>query len=176
MNIKNREKLLLLIAGLVIALLAGDYLVLTPLTQAWKSRNERIATLDKNLSDAAVLVNREKTIRERWSFMRSNALPANVAVAEHKVLSSVERWIQASGLNVTSRKLGWRQGEDYLTLECQAEGLGDMRAVSRFVYELEKDSLALKVEELGVTARDAGGQQLALDIRFTGLQLSPEQK
>ena len=44
------------------------------------------------------------------------------------------------------------------------------------MYELEKDSLALKVEELGVTARDAGGQQLALDIRFTGLQLSTEQK
>ena len=176
MNIKNREKLLLLIAGVVIALLAGDYIVISPLSQAWKARQDRIAILNKDLSDAEVLVNREKAIRERWSYMQSNALPANVAVAEHQVLSSIERWVQTSSIKVSSKKLGWRQGEDYLTLECQAEALGDIRSLSRFVYELEKDSLALKVEELGVTARDAGGQQLALDIRFTGLQLSTEQK
>ena len=42
MNINNRQQLLAILAGVAVALWAGDKLVFSPLTQSWKERATRI--------------------------------------------------------------------------------------------------------------------------------------
>jgi len=59
-------------------------------------------------------------------------------------------------------------------LECRADGFGSIEAVSRFLYEIEKDNLPLRVESVEITARDNNGQQLALALQVSGLLLTPE--
>ncbi len=177
MKIKNREKLLLLGAALVVGLLVGDKLVLTPLTRVWTARSKAIADLTKSLNDGSVLLSRERDVRERWTGMTSNTLPANVSMGESIVLKAVDRWVQASQISFTSIKPQWKQNaEDYMTLECRVDAFGGMEALTRFLYEMETDPLAIKVEDLEITARDTAGQQLSLGVRFTGLMLTPEKK
>lgn len=177
MKIKNREKLLLLAAALVVALLVGDKLVVTPLTRIWKERSERITALTKSLNNGTLLLSRERDVRERWSGMASNTLPANVSMGESIVLKAVDRWVQASKISFTSIKPQWKQNaEDYMTLECRIDAFGGMEALTRFLYEMETDPLAIKVEGMEITARDTAGQQLSLGVRFTGLMLTPVTK
>ena len=59
-----------------------------------------------------------------------------------------------------------------MTLECRADAFGSIQSLARFLYELERDPLALKVDELEITARDSEGQQLSLSVRFSGLLLT----
>jgi hypothetical protein len=63
-----------------------------------------------------------------------------------------------------------------MVLDCQVNGSGDILSLARFLYELEKDPLALRIEDLEITARDDNGQQLTLSARFSGLKLNPNRK
>jgi Tfp pilus assembly protein PilO len=175
MKIENRQKVLTIVAISAVALLALDRLILTPLGHVWAKRSERIAELSKDLTQGRLLLDREKRIRDRWSNMASNTLPVNLSMAESKVLKSVDHWTQDSGISFTSIKPQWKQNaDDYVTLECRADAFGDMSSLTRFLYDLEREPLALRVEDVEITSRDNDGQQLSLGVRFTGLVLTGE--
>ncbi|MGD0016563.1 MAG: type 4a pilus biogenesis protein PilO [Verrucomicrobiia bacterium] len=177
MRIEDRQKLLVILAIAGVALLAGDKLLITPLTGLWKEHARRISELRDNLDKGTALLAREQAIEDRWTSMQKSALPTDVSAAESKVLTAVERWTRASGITFTSIKPQWKQnGDDYKTLECRVDATGDMESLARFVYELERDPLALRVEDLELSARDDGGQKLSLGVRFTGLVLTGGQR
>ena len=54
------------------------------------------------------------------------------------------------------------------------EASGDLGTLSRFLYDLEKDPMALKLESVELTARDNTGQQLTLDLHISGLVLASQ--
>src|SRR5207247_5376933 len=135
----------------------------------------RIAELKKSVSQGGMLLQRESTIRTRWDNMRTNTLPDNVSAAENEMLQAFERWSQDSCISVASIKPQWkRAGEDYMTLECRADAFGSIQALSQFLYSVEKDPLALKVEAVEISSRDDTGQQLSLALQVSGLLLTPQ--
>lgn len=174
MQISNRQRVLGLAAAAGLALLIADKVVITPLIAGWKERSTRIAELTKSVAQGNLLIGRDRQIRERWDSMRTNTLPEDVSLAENEVLKAFERWSQDSRISVSSIKPQWkRSGDDYMTLECRADAFGSMQAVSRFLYNVEKDPLALKVESVEITSRDNDGQQLSLALQVSGLLLNP---
>ena len=173
MNVNNRQQLLTIAAIVAVALWAGDKLILKPLTRSWNERAARIVVLRKSVSQGAQLVEREQSIRSRWESMRTNALPSEVSVAENQVLKAFDRWSQDSRISVTSIKpQAKRDADDYLTLECRVDGFGNLSAITRFLYNVEKDPLALRVESVEISSRDNDGQQLTLGLQVSGLILS----
>jgi hypothetical protein len=175
-KIKNRQQFLAILAATAILIFVGDKLLFSPLTKAWKARSTRIAALEKSLSQGSLLIERDRTIRERWQRMSTNTLPNNTSAAENIVLRAFDRWSQESRISITSLKPQWKQREDdYMTLECRADAFGDIQAITRFLYELEKDPLAVKVDMIELSARDKDGEQLALGIQVSGLLLSAQE-
>lgn len=172
MEIKKRQKTLVILAALGVAFLLGDKMVVTPLMASWETRAKQIAELTKQVNQGSLLVSRDAVIRDRWDNMRTNTLPADVSSAENELLTAFERWSKESGISISSIKPQWKQaGDDFMTLECRADAFGTIQAVTRFLYEVEKDPLALRVEALEVSARDNDGQQLAVGLQVSGLQL-----
>ncbi len=172
MEIKNRQRMLVIAAALGVAFLLGDKLIVTPLTESWQARAKQIAELTKQVNQGSLLVSRDSVIRDRWDQMRTNTLPMDVSFAENDVLTAFERWSKLSGISISSIKPQWKQaGEDFMTLECRADAYGNIQAVTRFLYEVEKDPLALRVEAVEITSRDNDGQQLAIGLQVSGLQL-----
>ena len=174
MEIKNRQQTLAIAAIAAVALLASDRVIFSPLKDHWKARAERIAELKKNVNQGTLLLQREQAVRSRWNGMRTNALPNNLSAAESEVFKAIDRWSDESRISISSRKPQWRRdSDDYMTLECRIDALGSMSALTRFLYEVEKDPLALKVESMDITARDNDGQQLSLALQISGLLLNP---
>jgi hypothetical protein len=174
MKIENRQRTLAIAAITVVVLLASDRLIFAPLTRSWKARAERIAELKREVSQGGMLLERERVIRTRWSAMRTNTLPNNVSAAESEVFKAFDRWEQDSKISVTSKKPQWKRNEDdYMTFECRVDASGTLSALTRFLYEVEKDPLALKVESVEITSRDNNGQQLSLALQVSGLMLNP---
>ena len=54
----KREKLLLSVAFLTVAILIGDRLVLGPLVNSWKIRNDKIAKLERDIAKGKTLLPR----------------------------------------------------------------------------------------------------------------------
>lgn len=173
LNFQNRQQLLTIVAFAVIGVWAADKLVLTPLLNSWRARATKIADLRKSVAQGGQLLERERVIRERWDSMRTNTLPSAVSQAEGRVLGAFDRWSQDSRVSITSIKPQWkRDAEDYLLLECRVDASGSLATITRFLHEVERDPMALKVDAVELTARDATGAQLTLGLQVSGLVLN----
>jgi len=173
MDFRKREHLLVLAALICLGAWAGDKLVRAPMQKTWNKWDQRITETGKSLAKGHVMVDREDDIRKQWSEMKRRGLPADQSVAENSVLQSLSRWSQQGRLGVTSIKPRWSQDEeDHMKIECRAATQGNVGAVARFLYELERDPLALRVETVEITGRDDSGRDLTLDVQYTGLLLT----
>jgi hypothetical protein len=176
-QIKNRQQLLLILAGAVFGLLLADKLVLTPLTRLWQVRATRIGELRKHVTAGEQLIAREQTLNERWAQMRTNALPREQSRAEQQVLNAFDKWSQDARLSVNSITPQWRRDrDDLLTLQCRVDAAGSVGTLARFLYNLERDPMALKIEAVEIAARDKDGQNLSLGLQLSGLVLNGEEK
>jgi hypothetical protein len=174
MNLGNRQQLLGVLAIVAVALLVGDRLVVTPLIKTWKERTAQLAQMKKSVAQGTQLIERDRVIRERWQTMRTNTLSSEVSIAQNQVLRAFDRWSQDSRVGVNGINTQWRRNEDdFATLECRVDASGTLAEIARFLYEIEKDQLGLKLDIVELTSRDDRGQQLTLALQVSGLQLEP---
>jgi len=174
MNLNNRQQLLGIVAIAAIVLLAGDHLVVEPLLKLWDARSKEIAQLKKSVTQGARLLDREKVIRERWTHMRTNAVSGEISIAQNQVLTAFDRWSQDSRIGINGITPRWNHSsDDYATLECRVDAFGSLATITRFLYEIEKDPLGLKLDIVEITARDDRGRELNLGLQVSALQLNP---
>lgn len=172
---ENRQQLIAILAIVVVGLWLADKVVFAPLTQSWKSRSDDIAKFTKQVAQGKATISREQITQRRWNEMRKNTLPKDASRAEQQLLSSFDRWSQDARISVSSIKPQWKRGasDDYSVLECRVDAAGSLAALTRFLYEVERSPMALKVEAVEIASRDNTGTQLALGLLVSGLRLSP---
>jgi hypothetical protein len=171
-QIKNRQQVLIFVALGALLFFVGDQLIFEPLLNGWHARSKRIAELQKNIHEGEIMLKRENIIRDHWTQMRTNTLSANPSIAQGEVLKAFEQWSKDSGVKIGSIKPQWKRSDEFTTLECRANASGDMRALSKFLYDAEKDHLAVKVDSVEISSRDNNGQQLSLVLQVSGLVLN----
>lgn len=170
MKIENRQQVLAIAAIALISLFLLDRVALRPLTASWKARSTKIADLEKRIKDGRSTVRRSEAIRERWDMMRTNTLAADNA--ERRLLEAFNRWSRASNISISSIQPQWKRGDDnFMTLECHANASGTINSMAQFLYNIEKDPMALRLEAVEVQARDETGQTLAVNLQVSGLVL-----
>ena len=174
MKINHRQRFLLFVALALLGVFVADQMILEPLAALWIARAERISELRKEIAEGTQLLQREDSLRNRWNRMRTNTLPDNSSQAEQQLLKAVDTWAQESRVTISGLTPQWKQNtDDYRTLECRVDAAGDINNLSRFLYNVEKSPMALKLESVELAATDAGGQELTLGLRLSGLVLTP---
>jgi hypothetical protein len=171
----NRQRLLMILAGAAILLLVLDRLVLAPTLKSWRTRSAEIARLQKNVTEGRGMIARAAQIQTRWAEMQTQALPKDAAKAEQDLISAFDRWSRASNVELGSIKPQWKRGATprYSQLECRVDATGSLATLTRFLYELEKSALPLRVDSVELTSRDELGQKLTLGLLVSGLRLTP---
>jgi hypothetical protein len=171
----HRQRILIVGAIIGVALLIGDTVILTPLTNAWRKRSSEITTLKQNVTEGRAMIARANLTQTRWKEMQEQALPKDAAMAEQNLLSELDRWGKASNAEVGSIKPQWKRGASsrYSLLECRVDATGSLATLARFLYEVEKSPLALRVDSVELTARDEFGNKLTLGLLVSGLRLTP---
>lgn len=171
----NRQKLLMLLAGASIGLLLLDSLVLSPLTKAWQMRSAEITRLKKSVTEGRSVIERADRTRRLWAEMQAQAMPADPAKSEQDLITAFDRWGRAAGVELGSIKPQWKRGTSnrYSQIECRVDATGSLAALTRFLYEVEKSALALRVDSVELNARDDSGSRLSLGLLVSGLRLVP---
>ena len=175
LNIPDRQRTLVIITGAALGLLILEYWVRVPLTNLWQAHATEIAKLQKNVAAGKYTIARASQIERRWADMQTNALPKDPAQAEQDVISAFDRWGRANNIELSSIRPQWKRGgtDRYSLLECRVDATGTIPTLSRFMYELERSPLALRVDSIEMTSRDDSGQKLTLGLIVSGLRLSP---
>lgn len=174
MNLNKRQQLLAILAIVAVGLFVVDKLVITPLTNSWKARTVLLAKLKEDVREGTETLKREQVLREQWERMRTNTLATDKSEAENQMMKAFERWSRDGGVSVSSIRPQWKEAQDeYKTIECRADVAGDLPAIAKFLFQIERDPLGVKVDSMELTARDAQGSQLALIIQVSGLLLNP---
>lgn len=177
MPTKNRQQFLTIAAIAAVALFAGDRLVLSPLLATWGGRAARLTELRKQVAQGKMLLQREQSIRSRWQQMSGNTLPGNTSAAEQQVFKAIDLWAQNSGVTISAITPQWKHdSDDYMTFECRVDAAGDLGKLSRFLYSVERDPMALKLALVELGARDKEGQQLSLGLQLSGLVLTSQKQ
>lgn len=177
MNNKSREQLLGILAVTAVVLMVGDKFVVQPLTTGWKARNAAIEKLEQQVLTGGKLVERDRSVRDKWNSMRATALTNDVSAAESQALRAFERWGRDANVTVSGLKPAWKRAsdrEEHQTLECRADATGSLASLARFLYQIEKDPLAMKVDVVDLTTRDTEGRNLTLSLQLSGLVLTPK--
>ena len=170
---KNRQAILKIAAGAVIGLFLLDRMVLSPFVESWKQQGERSADLRQKVQRGRQLLDREKSLRARWTEMERGDMQEDVSAAESEVFKAISRWANASHISFTNLNPQWRpHQEGYDTYECRATATGDQAALGRMLYEIETDPLPARIEECELTARDAKGKDLTLALRFSFVRIT----
>src|ERR1700722_13345465 len=173
METKNREKLLLMATGAAVAFWLLNLLVISPLIDSWHDRSAEIEKLKKEIADGAGLIRRESTIRDRWDFMRANALNSNPTLAERQLFTAFDHWVKSGGVAQGSFRPQWEDSDtNYTTVECRSDVSGSINNVSDFLHAMSKDPLANKLDSFVLTSKDDNGKQLTLDLNMSGLVLT----
>jgi hypothetical protein len=173
MKIENRQKFLLIVTIVVVALWLGNMVIFEPVGKWWSSRSKSISQLHKDLTHGKALILNQSGIHSQWDEMRTNTLSANTSLAEQQLLNAMDNWSQESGATITGETL--QPGSDstnYVTLNCTVEASGDLGTLSRFVYDIEKGPLGLKLDKVEFSTHDNFGQQLTLGLQVSGVALT----
>ncbi len=170
----NRQQWLAWVAAGAVALLAADYLVLEPLVRSWKARTSELARLRQSVENGTRLVERGEGLRARWAFMQQHALTNAPSQAEDQLLKAFESWTRDSRVGVSAVRPQFKRGDDeHATIECRVDAFGNLGALTRLLYLIEADPLALRLDVVELTARDDRGEQLTLGLQVSGLLLNP---
>ncbi|HHY84485.1 MAG TPA: hypothetical protein GYA07_02955 [Verrucomicrobia bacterium] len=173
MPTSNRQKLLIILTAVVAGLFAGDKLVYTPLKNWWKSREAEIERLREEIAEGRELIDRGDAVRTRWADMRRNMLPNNQS-AQGTLLNALQEWAEESGISVTALNPQWMEDENYRTLDCRVDAEGSLWQVTRFIYNIEKGPMGLKLNSVDITSKDGTGRRLTLVLEISGLVLAAQ--
>ncbi len=177
MKIKNRQEFLVLLTIVAVALFVAVNFIFTPLQGWWLDRQKQIQTLAGKVKDGRVMVAREQVIRGHWDAMRTNALPPGMSDAEQEFLNALEGWSRDSGAVITSIMPQWKvDSTNYMTLNCRVESDGDLGTLSKFIYDIEKGPLLVRLDSVELSSHDNNGQQMTLGVEINALALMQNDK
>ena len=72
----------------------------------------------------------------------------------------MDGWSRDSGAEITSIMPQWKNdATNYLTLDCRVETAGDLNALSKFIYDIEKGPMMVRLDSVELSAHDNTGQQ-----------------
>jgi len=172
---KNRQTILLITALCGLGLLVADSVIYTPLANAWGKRAGQLKQLRQDVAKGKLMLSQRQRIEGHWDQMRTNTLPNDMSVAQSTLLKALEGWEKDSQVKIDRVTPQWKPGDDFTTLECRADASGSMNSLLKFLYDVEKGPLGLKIDSVDIASRDNDGQTLTLGIQLSGLILSPPQ-
>jgi len=173
----NRQRLLTILTLTAIGLLVLDKIVTPPLTKLWDDHSKRIVSLQTQVKEAETLRRSKESLRSRWVQIQSSALTNDTTLAEQQLFTGLNRWSQMSGIRIDNIVPQWKPGGDlsYKTLECSVDASGGIDRLSEFLYQLETDPMALKVQSMEMTSKDSNGSVIGLNVRISGLVLTQQE-
>lgn len=164
----KRERYILIVTVCVVGVLALDYFVYTPLTDAREQLMVQHDKLSRELGDMKKTMSASLKADKRWKEYAAAGLSNDPSATESRFLGAISSWSRDAGLPLLSirpERTIVNQGVHELSFHATADG--SMRSISRFLYRLETSEVPVRIQELQISSRTDGTDDLSMQIRLS---------
>ena len=164
MAMSTRERYISIAVLVAASAFAIDRLLLTPYLERRKALAEEIANHDRSLEDAQQVLQRERQLRLIIRAM-GGSLRADASAVEGQLLHLLHEWQQQAGVGGASfQRVHALEAHGFTHLKFQISAAGSMPAVAMLVYRIETAPIPLRVDDLHVTPKREGGEELQVQL------------
>ena len=158
-KLSSREKYILYIVILVVAVSLIYIILIEPLVARWSNVNSRIELIKAKLQKSLSLMKDRSSIEAEYnSFTQKLKQSPSDEQEITIVLDELEKAARRSNLRITSmRPKPAKQKEHYRQFEVEIETESDMSSLMRFIYDIKNSPQLIKIDKLNLNTR--GGQQ-----------------
>ena len=156
----HKGELKLLVRGQIVTVKVWDQI---RMPDPWKDR----------LKDNGIMQN-SLTARRKWKSLTDNHLPADASTAEQAMLARVRDVAQSTGLALgqQNRSTHEKQG-GFEVITRRFSGEGNMYRLTRFLYELDRSEIPVRVVDLSINSKKDGTDDLLVTFGISTLYDPP---
>jgi Tfp pilus assembly protein PilO len=163
--VNAREKTIAIVLGAVVGLYALDSYLLTPQLDRLSKADASIAEHNQTLSEFDTIKRRRINASKDWRKAAADTVRSDASSAESQLLSRVRDCAQRASLALNSQKTEKAEKEKgYDRVLLKASGTGSMQQISRFLYEVQHASFPVRINDIDITSRKDGTDDLTVSI------------
>lgn len=173
MILSRRERLIALVTAAAVGILMLDRYALTPFEESRSGTLARKEAVLNELQRGRQLLANQRQLAPRWRAMLDGGLQGDPAEAEGQLLHACRNWAQESRLSLVSLTpdRGLETG-DLREIAVRATLTGSMEGIRQFLGRVRGAAIPVRVDELLISARREGTDDLSLDMRLSTLYLA----
>ncbi len=174
-SLSKRERYIAIgvVAAAVLFLL--NQFLLIPYTDARSIYFADREKIDTQLKDADSLMKNQKDLAPKWAQIQSNGLKTDRGQAESQAQQAVLDWAKAAGVSVESVKPERDvQQNQFQIISFHVSGNGTMLSLSKLLWSIETATIPVRLNDLQITPRKEGTDDLKMQISLSTLALMPE--
>lgn len=177
MALTNRERTIMIVAVLAVLVLIADRYVLSPVLDEFSAIKQQKETLQATLEQSMATLERGKKLNQRWTQMQQAGLSYDVQKTEGLLLRYLEESSSRSRFLLTSIQPEHSTvQEKFGRIDFTVSGTGSMETITRFLWDVEKAQVPLKIESLQLGANDENARQMSLQVKLSSIYLVKAQK
>jgi hypothetical protein len=175
----KREQTISWVVGAAVGLLVVYYAVnafyLAPLAE----KEKQIAAAQKKANEDKVILDRQKIIQEEWKGLQAKGLTDNASTAALQFTNEIFTVARANAFNLRQlnasgamRSLG--RNSDFEEMRFQAAGESNTMRLGSFLYALETAGIPVRIDDLTISAKKEGTDQLGTEMTISALVFAPK--
>lgn len=175
MVLSKREKYIAIGAVSAIAVLVLDQVVLSPYFAKRTAIADQRSQILEEMDKANDLFARQRQLRKIWAEMQKGGLKADASEAESQALRAVLDWAQGAGVNLAALKpeRSTQEGK-FQIISFHVTLTGTVASMSRLLWSMETATLPVRVNDMQVTPRREGTDDLSVQLSVSTLCLLPD--
>jgi hypothetical protein len=173
MALSSRERYISVAVLLASGIFAMDRLGFSPYLERRRALVEDMETRNKQMTDAQQLLQRERELRQLLTGM-GGSLKADASAVEGQLLHLLHEWQQQAGVGGASfQRVLALEAHGFTHLKFHISAAGPMPAIAMLVYRVETAPIPLRVDDLHVTPKREGGDELQVQLTVSTLGRKP---
>ena len=176
MVLTQRERYIAIGAVGALALLLGNYFLLSPYFSSLDDVDKKLQKANQQLADTQDLFTRQRRLRPLWTQMQTAGLNLDASLAESQAQHAVLTWADSAGVTLTSIKPERQTQEGaFEVIGFEVAATGATPSISRLLWSMESAAIPIHLNEVQVGTRKEGSDDLTVRLSISVLCLPPAQ-
>jgi hypothetical protein len=172
----KRENNIAIGLGVTVLLVVIWSVAVSPYLDAIDGINSSIKTAQNKWEDDTSVFNHRKRLEKVWTEITNGGLTADQSRAETQALNAASDWAYAAGVNITALKSERTTDEGpFLIISFHVTGNASTPAIKRMLYSFETATIPVRVNDMQITPRKEGTDDLTIQLSLSTLCLKPDQ-
>lgn len=172
----RREKLMIWAVVLLVGFFVLDRLIVSPLQSKLGQLRAEAEVVAQQINEGMMLIDNRELIESRWVGRVSAGLRQDPAAARLRMQGQLSAYAESAGLTLANLSAGGNlNSEPFTEVRFSLTATGDLRAVARFLKQVQEAPVPLAVLTCDISRRDEKNDRLTLRLTVSTLVLSSKE-